>query len=297
MMLSKTVAHILNANPRAQRPNLVSLKNIHAKSSVKRQVLIETLKAIGPAAIAVSGGVDSMTLAYLACRSLAGHEVYHAISPAVPKRATERVRQFAKNHNWMLKIINAGEFKDPRYRSNPLNRCFFCKSNLYRTIATATTLPILSGTNLDDLNDFRPGLEAAQAFNVKHPYVIAGISKTEIRAIARGLNLEKLSKLPAAPCLSSRVETGIRIDERDLKLIDRVENFLTRRFGLINLRCRKRTNGYCIEIDGEVLARIRKSDLTAMISQLKKSIVPQGTLIFVKPYVRGSAFIGRHHHD
>ena len=158
-------------------------------------------------------------------------------------------------------------------------------------------LPVLSGTNLDDLNDFRPGLKAAQAFNVYHPYVVAGINKAGIRNIARNLDLNELSELPAAPCLSSRVETGIRIDEQDLNLIDQVEEFLRHHLGNIDLRCRKRVNGVCIEIDENELKLISKSVLSTMIRHLEKEFLPQGTSVFVESYIRGSAFTGKEHHD
>ena len=259
---------------------------------MNKHSLIGTLSKIGPAAIAVSGGVDSMTLACVAARSTNGYEIFHAISPAVPVQATERVRRYAESEGWSLHLIDAGEFNDPRYRENPLNRCYFCKTNLYAGIASSTSLPILSGTNLDDLDDFRPGLNAAREFDVRHPFVVAGIDKAGVRRIARELGLTDLSELPAAPCLSSRVETGIRIEASDLEMIDRVENFLSKRLGAVALRCRIRKNGLCIEIDSNVLASISKSDINRMLGNIQKTVLPPGYAVSVAPYVRGSAFIG-----
>jgi len=108
------------------------------------QILQDVLNEIGRAAIAVSGGVDSMTLAIVAGR-LPGNEieVFHALSPAVPADASVRVRQHAEQEAWRLHEINAGEFDDPKYRDNPVNRCFYCKSNLYGTIASHTTETVL----------------------------------------------------------------------------------------------------------------------------------------------------------
>ena len=263
---------------------------------MNRQHLIETLAKIGPSAIAVSGGVDSMTLACVAARSAMGFEIFHAISPAVPAQATERVKRYAELEGWTLRLIDAGEFSDPDYRANPLNRCFYCKTNLYGAIADKTSLPILSGTNLDDLDDFRPGLSAAQSYNVRHPFVEAGIDKDTIRRIARELELTDLSELPAAPCLSSRVETGIRIEATDLGLIERVETLLTAQLGQVALRCRIRKKGLCIEIDETLLAAKPQSDIEQLIDDVQQLLPTDRYEISIEAYVRGSAFIGAKAH-
>jgi uncharacterized protein len=259
---------------------------------MNQQKLIETLVQIGPSAIAVSGGVDSMTLAYVAARSVSGIEIFHAISPAVPGQATERVKRYARREGWILRLIDAGEFDDPRYRANPLNRCYFCKTNLYGAIADKTSLPLLSGTNLDDLSDFRPGLGAAQEFDVRHPFVEAGIDKAAIRGIARELELTDLSELPAAPCLSSRVETGITIDATELGLVERIESQLTEQLGQVALRCRVRKVGLCIEIDQDLLASMSQSDIDQIVGNVQKSLPTNRYTVSIEPYVRGSAFIG-----
>ena len=109
-------------------------------------------------------------------------------------------------------MIDAGELGDERYRANPVDRCYYCKTNLYARIREATADPIASGTNRDDLADYRPGLRAAAERGVVHPYVDAGIDKAAIYALAARLGLDDLERLPAQPCLASRVETGIAID-------------------------------------------------------------------------------------
>ncbi|MEZ5865710.1 MAG: hypothetical protein R3D25_17190 [Geminicoccaceae bacterium] len=172
-------------------------------------------------AIAVSGGVDSMTLAYLAHRALPEQVMlFHATSAAVPAEATERVRQHAARHGWRLEIIDAGEVADPRYGSNPPDRCFWCKTNLYAAIAQRTTAMIFSGANLDDLDDYRPGLRAAADHGVRHPWIEVAASKTVIRRIAAEHGLFELAVLPASPCLASRIETGIPVTVGALAAID-----------------------------------------------------------------------------
>ena len=114
-------------------------------------------------AVAVSGGVDSMTLAVAASRWRAMPLIaMHAVSPAVPSAATARVRRHAAREGWELRILDAGEFADPAYRANPANRCFFCKTNLYASMADRHDGILASGTNIDDLGDWRPGLAAAE---------------------------------------------------------------------------------------------------------------------------------------
>ncbi|MEC8564894.1 MAG: adenine nucleotide alpha hydrolase, partial [Pseudomonadota bacterium] len=97
--------------------------------------LAAVLRAIGPSVVAVSGGVDSMTLAHVAARTLGpAAGMVHAVSPAVPAAATQRVRAHGARFNWRLTCTEAGEFSDPDYLKNPVNRCYFCKNNLYDRI-------------------------------------------------------------------------------------------------------------------------------------------------------------------
>ncbi len=113
---------------------------------------------IGPLAVAVSGGVDSMTLAVVAHRVLGCNaRMLHAVSPAVPEDGTARVKDYGLRHGWRLDIIDAREFADPDYMANPHDRCFYCKTNLYATMASTVDCQLVSGTNQDDLGDYRPG--------------------------------------------------------------------------------------------------------------------------------------------
>ena len=131
---------------------------------MSQQAALESvLSAMGEVAIAVSGGVDSLTLAAFAHRLPGLHCVmYHAVSPAVPKEATERTRAMAQRETWTLHVIDAGEFDNVDYMRNPVNRCFYCKASLYGAIRPHTGAQIVSGTNLDDLGEYRPGLLAAK---------------------------------------------------------------------------------------------------------------------------------------
>jgi uncharacterized protein len=212
--------------------------------------LVAVLDRFERLALAVSGGVDSMTLAHAAhCHSRAAPVVYHAASPAVPAAARERVEAHAIRHGWQLVIVDARELADERYRANPVDRCYYCKTNLYHRIAAVTGDTVASGTNVDDLADFRPGLRAASEHAVVHPYVEAGLRKSDVYALAQALGLADLERLPAQPCLSSRVETGIAIDPLDLAFIDAVETRLSASFGReATVRCRVTHAGIVIEL-------------------------------------------------
>jgi pyridinium-3,5-biscarboxylic acid mononucleotide sulfurtransferase len=246
------------------------------------------------AAIAVSGGVDSMTLATIARQVLGDRGMmFHAVSPAVPAEATLRVEAMARNQGWRLCVFDAGEFADPNYRANPVNRCFFCKTNLYGAIRTQTEGQILSGTNLDDLGEYRPGLDAARQHGVRHPYVEAGIGKPGVREIARALGLQDVAELPAAPCLSSRVETGIPIRAPTLRLIHQAERLISGLLSPRTVRCRVRASGVVIELDEESLARALGGEHDRLQKSLTDLLDDNGipATVSFAPYRNGSAFL------
>lgn len=252
------------------------------------QSLVAAIDRHRALAVAVSGGVDSMTLAYVAHRfSRAQVSIVHAVSPAVPAQATQRVRDYAAREGWDLKVVGAGEFDDPRYRANPVNRCYFCKTNLYDRIQGLTEHAIASGANLDDLGDYRPGLKAAAEHAVVHPFVEAKIDKAHVRLIARHHGLDDLAELPAQPCLSSRVETGIAIDASDLAFIEQAESRLA---GILppgaTIRCRITHQGVVIELGDETSTQAARAIAVALCAQAGRKLVG------LRNYRRGSAFIG-----
>ncbi len=239
-------------------------------------------------AIAVSGGVDSMTLAEFAHHHTKTRTLMvHASSPAVPADAGERVRVFAARLGWELHLTDAGELADSRYRANPVDRCYFCKTNLYQRIRELTEVPIASGANLDDLDDYRPGLLAAKEWGVVHPFIEAGFTKPAVRALAHALGLDDLAELPAQPCLASRIETAIPVETADLAFIDRVEQAAAAIAGrAATIRCRITHAGVVLELDpapeaGAALTR----RLASLCSETGRRFLG------IRPYRRGSAFL------
>ena len=254
------------------------------------------LRGMGPVAVAVSGGVDSLTLATYAHRTLGGVvQMFHAVSPAVPQEATSRVQALADSEAWDLKVIDAGEFDDADYRSNPVNRCFYCKTSLYGAVAPRTSAQIISGTNLDDLGEYRPGLAAAKNYNVRHPFVEAGIDKIAVRAIARHLGLPDVAELPAGPCLSSRIETGIAIDPGMLKLVHAAERLVSTALTPRTVRCRVRAKGVVVELDEQKLAALDASRRESLSAQVGRLFSDGGFdyPVSLAPYRNGSAFLVR----
>jgi uncharacterized protein len=215
--------------------------------------------------------------------------MYHATGPAVPAAARARVEAHAAKHGWPLTLLDAGEQRDARYRANPVDRCYYCKTNLYTRIREATSDTIASGTNRDDLDDFRPGLRAAAERDVVHPYVEAGIDKSTVYALAADLGLDDLERLPPQPCLASRVETGIAISTDDLAFIDSVETRLAEAFGReAVVRCRVTQRGIVIELSASLGAR------SAAIAQRigVEACAREGrTFADVRAYTRGAAFL------
>jgi uncharacterized protein len=256
--------------------------------------LVEQLDRHERLAIAVSGGVDSMVLAYVAHRfSRAEVTAVHAVSPAVPAASTERVKAHAARHGWRLVLIDAGELQDGDYLANPVDRCFFCKNDLYGTIAATLAGngggTIASGTNTDDLGDYRPGLDAARRHDVVHPFVEAGLDKAAIYALARRFDLDDLAALPAQPCLASRIETGIRVDPVALRFIETVEAAVA---GLMPaaeaIRCRVTQQGVFVECSPPPAAALLVP-ITARVGDLAEAAGFR--FRGLRPYARGSAFL------
>ena len=237
-----------------------------------RDALTQIIESFNDVAVAVSGGVDSLTLATIAHGAIGSRaRMFHAVSPAVPGEATRRVESLAEQRGWALTVIDAGEFEDADYRSNPVNRCFYCKTNLYGAIAPHTGAQIVSGTNLDDLGEYRPGLEAAKKYSVRHPFVEAGIDKASVRLLARQSGLGEISELPAAPCLSSRIETGIGIDPAMLALVHQTERMVGAELQPQTVRCRVRAGGVVIELDETALAatdQVQRDSLGGRVAEL-----------------------------
>lgn len=263
--------------------------------TTKIQSLQDNLKQLGKVTVALSGGVDSMTLAYVAHKTLGSNaKMIHSVSPAVPAQDTDRIQAYARQYGWDLEFVRSGEMDNSSYKENPVNRCYYCKTCLYTKLNSLGNGQVVSGTNLDDLDDYRPGLIAADENQIKHPYVEVGIDKQTIRAIADHYGLDSIACLPASPCLASRVETGIEIKPDQLHLIEQVESTLRSRIDATNLRCRIQTGQITIEVDDSALEEMPSEELDALKDEITTlvSLSQHGIPIQFRPYQKGSAFVG-----
>jgi len=256
------------------------------------------LRAVPLRAVACSGGVDSMLLATLAHRqNSGGTTVVHDVTPAVPAAATSRVVEHAAAQGWNLRLITSDEFADEQYLANPRDRCYYCKSHLYSAMSRVTQshrvddgATLLSGANADDLEEYRPGLRAADERGVRHPYVELGIAKAGIRRMARELGLD-FAELPASPCLSSRLYTGTRVTAQRLRAIEVGEELLRRATGLAVVRCRIDDSSVRVEVPSADMNRIDGSVLGPVLAAMQ-FIEPQLVHIEADPrgYRPGRAF-------
>ena len=225
--------------------------------------------------IAFSGGVDSCLALFLARKYLGKEKVLAVISasPSLKKRDLEVAVKFCRENDINLKVIETREIEDSNYFTNPVNRCYFCKSNLYDELKMiAEKFPgtsILNGQNKDDLNDYRPGINAANEFNVRTPLADCDFTKNDVREIAKYFNLSTWDK-PASPCLSSRIPYGQEVTIEKLKQIENAENLLND-LGFTEVRVRHFDNVAKIEVPKDVVR-----DLLKIENEIKTKIIQLG---------------------
>jgi uncharacterized protein len=209
--------------------------------SDRRARLLETLRSYGRVAVAFSGGIDSTVVTQAACEALGDSAIaVTAVSDSLASGELEEAQELTRRIGIRHRVIYTEEFADPNYLRNHADRCYFCKSELYGRLANMLgelgVDVIASGANLDDLGDYRPGLLAAQEHGVRHPLQECGLSKADVRELARAWGLPTWDK-PATPCLSSRIAYGEDVSVERVQMIDRAEQWLRKR-GLHVLRVR-----------------------------------------------------------
>jgi uncharacterized protein len=225
------------------------------KETVLKQIITEK----GSMLVAFSSGVDSGLLAYLAHDLLKEKSCCVLLeSPLVPREAIREAEDIAKTLGLNLEIIHAPVLESGTFRNNPKDRCYHCKKVLLRILKKRAEELNLScvadGLNASDYVEYRPGIRAGDEEGIIHPFIEAGITKEDIRTIARERKLPFWDK-PSAACLASRIPYGEAITEGKLSMIEKAEEYL-RRLGIRQLRVRLHGNIARIEADGEGMAMI-----------------------------------------
>jgi pyridinium-3,5-biscarboxylic acid mononucleotide sulfurtransferase len=242
-------------------------------SEMKLSALRSIFQDMDRALIAYSGGIDSTLVAKIAYDVLGDRALaMTAHSPSLlPEDLDEAIAQ-AQAIGIPHEIVDTHEMDNPNYTTNPTNRCYFCKSELHDTLKPIALergfLYVVDGVNADDLQDYRPGIQAAKERGARSPLAEVGVSKFEVREISQGLGLPWWNK-PAQPCLSSRFPYGEGITIEKLQRVGRAEIYL-RKLGWSNIRVRSDGDTAKIEVLPEQVQRfVMQTDLTALIDRFK----------------------------
>jgi uncharacterized protein len=226
------------------------------------------------ALIAYSGGVDSTLVAKIAYDVLGDRALaVTAESPSLLPEELEDARIQAATIGITHELVKTHEMDNPNYTSNPVNRCYFCKSELHDTLkplALQRGYPyVVDGVNADDLGDYRPGIQAAKERGARSPLAEVGVTKVEVRQLSKQLGLPWWDK-PAQPCLSSRFPYGEEITVNKLQRVGRAEIYL-RKLGLSNLRVRSDGDTARIELLSEQIKEfVLTTDLSTLVSAFQE---------------------------
>ena len=235
----------------------------------KHQALKSLVQSWSSAFVAYSGGVDSAFLLWTA-HQLLGSKVTGILgdSPSLPRSEHSAALAFAQKHSLPVEVLRTLELEDPSYAANPPNRCYFCRSELFQRmeeLAQLRGVAVLAyGENFDDSREVRPGRAAAGEFSVAAPLREAGLTKAEVRTLAREAGLEVAEK-PASPCLSSRLAPGLAVTPDRLAAIEKAEEAV-RRLGFRIVRVRHLGEKALVQVSPEETPRLKDSKLQSQLT-------------------------------
>jgi pyridinium-3,5-biscarboxylic acid mononucleotide sulfurtransferase len=258
----------------------------------KFEQLKSLLRGYGRTLVAYSGGVDSVFLAMVAHQVL-GRDALAVIadSPSLPRRELDEALAIGRQFGFPVRVIPTHEMADPNYASNPTNRCYFCKSELFDALTAIAQAEgwqtLLYGENASDAGDYRPGAQAAALYRVSAPLKEVGLTKQEIRELSAQLGLPTADK-PQMACLSSRIPHGDPVTVEALAMIEAAENVL-RDAGFHDVRVRHHRTLARIEVGPEELPRLLDEELRESITQALKGIGYAHVTLDLQGYRRGGA--------
>jgi len=241
----------------------------------KYEKLKNIFHEMGGVVIGFSGGVDSTLLLKVATDVLGGKVVgVVGTSTTYPRREFEEAKQLAKDIGARIEIIKTEEDKNPKFISNPPDRCYFCKTELFTritSIAQREGMPFVAdGSNVDDENDFRPGMKALRELAVRSPLREAGMTKKDVRELSKMLGLPTHDK-PSYACLSSRFPYGSSITAEKLIMVESAENFM-RDLGFQTVRVRHYEDTARIEMGINEMPRVIEDAIRKKIIEKFKEI-------------------------
>lgn len=224
--------------------------------------------------VAFSGGIDSTLVLFLARKYQGKSKTIGVISnsESLKQKDFKLAQDFCNQFDINLEVIKTKELEDERYNKNPMDRCFFCKEHLFTDLTEISKkyegYNVLSGTNFDDLGDYRPGIDAAKKLKVLSPLVDCKITKDELRQIAKHFDLPNWDK-PASPCLSSRMPYGHSVTKEKLYQVEKAEDILNE-YGFEDVRVRHYDSYGKIEVLKEDLLKLNlvKDEVVERISAL-----------------------------
>lgn len=257
----------------------------------KADLLKENVTDLGSAVVAYSGGVDSAYLAWAARQALGDRMLaVLADSPSLADFQRQHAIQFAREFNIPLEVIRTEEFDNPDYVENAPDRCFHCKEELFQKLEELAEQRgfdcIVYGVNADDTGDFRPGHRAAGKHGVRSPLLEAGLTKAEIRELARQAGLPVWDR-PASACLSSRIPYGTPVTIQNLKMVEKGEDAI-RELGFRQFRVRHHGELARIEIAPEELPRALDPQMAQRFTEIFKRLGYKYVALDLEGYRTGS---------